>query len=74
MKPKVRTCLWYDGDGEEAAELYVSLLPESRVESALQRNAEGRPLIVEFTLAGAPYMALKEGRVSSTAPRLQSSF
>ena len=61
MKPKVRTCLWYDGNGEEAAELYVSLLPDSRVESALQRNAEGRPLIVEFTLAGAPFMALNGG-------------
>lgn len=61
MKPKVRTCLWYDGNGEEAAELYVSLLPDSRGERALQRNAEGRPLIVEFTLAGAPYMALNGG-------------
>ena len=61
MKPKVRTCLWYDGNGEEAAELYVSLLPDSRVESALQRNAEGRPLIVEFTLAGVPFMALNGG-------------
>ena len=30
--PKVRTCLWFDGDGEEAAEFYVSLLPDSVIE------------------------------------------
>lgn len=28
MNAKVRTCLWFDSNGEEAADLYVSLLPE----------------------------------------------
>ena len=29
---KLRTCLWFNGKGEEAAEFYVSLLPESHIE------------------------------------------
>jgi predicted 3-demethylubiquinone-9 3-methyltransferase (glyoxalase superfamily) len=28
---KITPCLWFDGDAEEAAKLYVSLLPDSRV-------------------------------------------
>ena len=30
--PRVRTCLWFDGNADEAAELYVSLLPGSAVD------------------------------------------
>lgn len=53
-KPKVRTCLWFESGGREAAELYVSLLPNSFIE------ADGG-LMVEFTLAGAPYSILNGG-------------
>ncbi len=60
-RPKVRTCLWFDGDGEAAAEFYVSLIPESRIETAWRPEAEGPALVVEFTLAGASYMALNGG-------------
>jgi len=31
---KVRTCLGFNGNGHEAAEFYVSLLPGSFIESA----------------------------------------
>lgn len=58
---KVRTCLWFDGRGEEAAELYVSLLPDSRIESVFRPDPDGPALTVEFTLAGAPYMILNGG-------------
>ena len=57
---KVRTCLWFDGQGQEAAEFYVSLLPESAIE-AVYRPDPDAALVVEFTLAGAPYMALNGG-------------
>ena len=60
-KSKVRTCLWFDGQGEEAAQLYVSLLPDSRVESVHRIGPDGSALIVEFTLAGVPYMTLNGG-------------
>jgi predicted 3-demethylubiquinone-9 3-methyltransferase (glyoxalase superfamily) len=60
-KPKVRTCLWFDGDGHNAAEWYVTLLPKSFIESGSHPNPEKPPLVVEFTLAGAPYMVLNGG-------------
>ena len=29
---KVATCLWFDGTAEEAARLYTSLIPDSRID------------------------------------------
>lgn len=65
--PKVRTCLWFDDEGLDAAEFYCSLLPDSRIEHVSrypegQGMAEaGKVLTVEFTLAGTPYQALNGG-------------
>lgn len=59
--PKVRTCLWFDGDAEAAAALYVSLLPGSAVETAMRPDAFGPAIVVELTLAGTPYMFLNGG-------------
>lgn len=60
-KPKVRTCLWFDGNGEDAANHYVSLLPDSRIET-VSRPEPGKPaLIVEASLAGTPYTFLNGG-------------
>ncbi|MDB5672327.1 MAG: uncharacterized protein JWO25_3286, partial [Alphaproteobacteria bacterium] len=64
---KITPCLWYDGNGEEAANLYVSLLPDSRIRNVQRAPAdnpstsEGAVLVVEFTLAGQDYMALNGG-------------
>lgn len=57
---KVRHCLWFEKDGAEAAAFYVSLLPDSRVET---EHALGRdePVLIDFTLAGAPYQILNGG-------------
>ncbi len=55
---KVRTCLWFDGNGHEAARYCVALLPGSFIETEWQGDP---PLVVEFTLAGAPMMALNGG-------------
>ena len=63
---KVSTCLWFDGQAEEAARFYVSLLPGSRI-SGITRYGEGAPvpegtlLLVSFDLAGTPFMALNGG-------------
>jgi predicted 3-demethylubiquinone-9 3-methyltransferase (glyoxalase superfamily) len=64
---KVSPCLWFNGEAEEAANLYVSLLPDSRIET-IQRNVidsragkAGSVLVVEFTLAGQRFMALNGG-------------
>ena len=64
---KISPCLWFNGEAEEAANLYVSLLPDSRIEK-IQRNPidgpagkAGTVLVVDFTLAGQSYMALNGG-------------
>ena len=65
---KISPCLWFDGEAEEAAKLYVSLLPDSRIEK-VQKNPVDSPggkagsvLVVEFTLAGQRFMALNGGK------------
>lgn len=60
LKQKVRTCLWFEGNGREAAEFYVSLLPDSYIDEKFA-VFEDEPLVVEFTLAGAPMMTLNGG-------------
>jgi len=64
---KITPCLWFDGEAEDAAKFYVSLLPDSRIEH-LQKNTVDSPagkagsaLVVEFTLAGQHFMALNGG-------------
>ena len=64
---KISPCLWFDGEAEEAANFYVSLLPDSKIET-IQKNMTDSPagkagtvLVVEFTLAGQRFMALNGG-------------
>ena len=64
---KISPCLWFDGEAEEAAKFYVSLLPDSKIET-IQKNVidsvsgkAGSVLVVEFTLAGQRFMALNGG-------------
>lgn len=62
----ITPCLWFDGQAEAAAELYVSLFPNSRIDK-VTRWPEGSPgpagevLTVEFTLGGRPFLALNGG-------------
>jgi predicted 3-demethylubiquinone-9 3-methyltransferase (glyoxalase superfamily) len=60
-KPKVRACLWFEDRGEDAAISCVSLLPNSAIESTTRPSPDGPALVVEFTLAGTPCMALNGG-------------
>lgn len=66
---KISPCLWFDGQAEEAARFYVSVLGGSI--DFISRYPEGQPspspfkggdvLMVEFTLAGESYQALNGG-------------
>ena len=64
---KITPCLWFDGNAEEAANLYVSLLPDSRIDKVMRSPAdtpsgpEGSVLTVEFTLAGQKFLGLNGG-------------
>jgi predicted 3-demethylubiquinone-9 3-methyltransferase (glyoxalase superfamily) len=61
---KISPCLWFNGDAEEAASFYVSLLPDSRIERIRRNLADGPAgkagsvLVVEFALAGQRFLAL----------------
>lgn len=67
MTHKVRTCLWFEKDGAQAAHFYTSLLPDSHMEDQ-SWPGEGEPLVVEFTLAGSPYMILNGGPHCALSP------
>ena len=64
---KVFPCLWFDGNAEEAANFYVSLLPDSRVDEVVRSPAdnpstkEGEVIVVDFTLAGRKFSGLNGG-------------
>ena len=71
MTDKIIPCIWYDtGQASKAAEFYMSLgLPDSRVDRVHASPAdnpsspEGAELMVEFTLAGRPYLGLNGGPI-----------
>lgn len=64
---KITPVLWFDGNGEEAANYYVSLLPDSRIDRVTRSPAdypsgkEGDVITVDFTLAGRQYQILNGG-------------
>jgi len=64
--PKITPFLWFDHQAEEAATLYTSLFPNSKV-TDVQRNLAGGPgpegavLVVQFELDGKQFTALNGG-------------
>ena len=64
---KISPCLWFDGEAEEAATFYVSLLPGSQIDHVQKNVADGPAgkagtvLVVDFTLAGQRFLALNGG-------------
>lgn len=69
---KVIPFLSFDGQAEEAARFYVSLLPNSRIDRIARSpmdtegGSEGSVLTVEFTLAGNRFIALNTPGFSFT--------
>lgn len=69
MAAKVYPCLWFDGVAEEAAQFYVTLLPDSHVDKVWRAPAEspagpaGMVLTVDFTFAGQQLQGLNGGPV-----------
>ena len=66
-KTRIATCLWFDKDAEEAARFYAATFPDSRVTSVYRSPVDypsvkaGDVLTVEFTVLGAPFVALNGG-------------
>lgn len=62
----VTTCLWFDGQAEDAVEFYVATFPGSTIVSTSYyptdaQRPEGSVLTVEFELFGRPFLALNGG-------------
>ena len=66
MPKTITPCLWFDTEGEQAAELYTSVFPNSRIThvshygEAGPREA-GTVMTVQFELDGQPFVALNGG-------------
>ena len=63
---KITPCLWFDTEGEEAAEFYTSVFPNSRIVDIARYGsagprAEGTVMTVNFDLDGQPFVALNGG-------------
>jgi predicted 3-demethylubiquinone-9 3-methyltransferase (glyoxalase superfamily) len=65
--PKIINCLWFDTAAEDAAKLYVSLFPNSRI-GVIARYPDGLPgdragqvMTVEFELDGTSFVGLNGG-------------
>lgn len=64
---KIHPFLWFDGQAHEAAELYVSLFPNSRIGKVTRYppgspgGMDGQVMTVEFELDGQQFTALNGG-------------
>lgn len=65
--PGLTTGLWFDKNGLEAAEYYVSIFPRSRITKVTRSPADnpsgkkGDILLVDFKIDGRPFQALNGG-------------
>ncbi|MEK7265487.1 MAG: VOC family protein [Pseudomonadota bacterium] len=66
IKRRISTCLWFNDNGEEAANFYVSLFPNSRIVSVSRYGEggmmrKGLAMLTRFELDGAGFAALNGG-------------
>jgi predicted 3-demethylubiquinone-9 3-methyltransferase (glyoxalase superfamily) len=64
--PTITPTLWFDTQGKEAADFYVSVFPDSEIRNVSYYGdagpgTPGSVLTVEFALDGQPYLALNGG-------------
>jgi predicted 3-demethylubiquinone-9 3-methyltransferase (glyoxalase superfamily) len=64
--PSITPCLWFDTQGEEAANFYVSVFPNSRILDVTRFNEAGMReagtvMTVTFELDGKQFVALNGG-------------
>ncbi len=64
----IGTCLWFDGQSEEAANFYIEVFPESRIDRTARMG--GKVLTVAFTLAGRSFVALNGGPHYAITPAI----
>lgn len=74
---KLTTCLWFDGQAEEAAKFYTSVFPNSKLgpttyylEAGREHHGHepGSVMLVLFELNGNPFLALNGGPAFQFTP------
>jgi predicted 3-demethylubiquinone-9 3-methyltransferase (glyoxalase superfamily) len=63
---KITPCLWFDTEGEDAAEFYTSVFPNSKIVDISRYGSagprpEGMVMVVNFELDGQSFLALNGG-------------
>lgn len=59
---KVKPCLWFDDEIEDAVNFYVALFGDGSSIKHISRYPDGRALTIEFDLRGQNFMALNGRR------------
>lgn len=67
---KITPHLWFDKEAKEAANFYVSLFPDSKVDTVttIHDTPSGDCDVVSFELSGQPFMAISAGPVFKINP------
>lgn len=60
MTQKIKPCLWFDGNAEEAVAFYISVFKDGAVTNVTP-GPNGAALVVAFRLAGVEFLALNGG-------------
>lgn len=77
--PKMTTCLWFDGQAEDAARFYTGIFPNSKISRTAYYSEAGREhhghqpgsvLTVEFELDGLSFIALNGGPLFKFTPAM----
>jgi predicted 3-demethylubiquinone-9 3-methyltransferase (glyoxalase superfamily) len=63
---EITPCLWFDTEGEEAAQFYTSIFPNSKITDVARYGSagprpEGTVMTVSFELDGQKFVALNGG-------------
>lgn len=67
MTPKIRPCLWFNKNAEEAANFYAETFPDTRIDAIARAPGDypagkaGDVLVIEMTILGMPFMLLNGG-------------
>jgi predicted 3-demethylubiquinone-9 3-methyltransferase (glyoxalase superfamily) len=61
MVQKIQTNLWFETQALEAAEFYISIFKNSKINKVVRQGNEGVVMAVEFEIEGQVFVALNGG-------------
>jgi len=73
--PKLSTCLWFDGNGEEAMNLYTSVFKDSKIGNVSRYGdagpgPKGSVMTATFEIGGHEFMVLNGGPMYKFTPAI----